>query len=152
LDIQGADQENGGAWYLMNPFVFLLKLITGSGGIVSNLSKAYEKKLEAQSKHDVLLADLDIANMEAELEARRQAKAIRLETAGFWEMRLAVGIVAVATACHYAAVILDSIYQFSWDVAALPAPMDQWEGTIILSFFGLQGAVGIGSALVRRLK
>ena len=131
---------------------FILKLLTGAGGITGDLRKAYEAKLTAQNDHDKLVADLDVKSLEAEVEAKNQATKIRLETAGFWEMRLAVGLVAVATGTHYAAIVLDSVFLFSWNVAKLPAPFDAHEHQILLSLFGLQGAIGIGSALVRRLK
>lgn len=132
-------------------FSFLLSLLTGSGGIAGSLEKAYRAKLDAQNDSERLRAEHEIKILEAEQDARRQAAQIRRETAGHIEVRLAVGIIGLATAAHYAAVVADSIFIFSWNVAKLPAPMDQWEGAIILSFFGLQGAVGIGSAIIRRI-
>lgn len=133
-------------------FGFVLRLLTGAGGITESLSKAYRARLDAQSDKDKLTADLTVRAIEAEIEARRGAREIRMATAGFWEMRLAVGLIGVSTSVHYAAIILDSVYQFEWNVAALPSPFDQYEGHIILSFFGLQAVTGIGSALIARFK
>lgn len=128
----------------------LLGLFTGSGGITKSLERAYSAKLAAETQEQVLAAERDIRVLEAEQDARRQAADIRRETAGHWEMRTAVGIIAISTALHYAAVVADSLFLFEWNVAKLPAPMHEWEGAIILSFFGLQGAVGVGAAIIRR--
>lgn len=129
----------------------LLGLFTGSGGITSSLKEAYTAKLKAETQEQVLLAERDIAILEGEQDARREVAQIRRETAGHWEMRVAVGLIAIATATHYAAVVADSLFLFKWNVAKLPAPMDKWEAAIILSFFGLQGVVGVGSAVIRRM-
>lgn len=132
----------------------MLQWLIGGGvsAILKALSDAYEMKLKADNDHDKLVAEQNVKALEAELEARREVSRIRLETAGFWEMRLAVGIVGVATAAHYAAVVADSIFSFPWVVARLPSPMDEWEGAIVLSFFGLQAAVGLGGSIIRSLR
>lgn len=50
---------------------------------------------------------------------------------------------------HFAAVCVYSVfwcakcaYPVTWTIAALPAPFDQWEGAIVLSYF--VGATGMG--------
>jgi hypothetical protein len=43
----------------------------------------------------------------------------------------------------FAAVVADSIFRFSWNVAALPAPLDTWAGWIVSSLFLVDGAKAV---------
>ena len=61
---------------------------------------------------------------------------------GFWLML----IFAVPLACWFGAVIVYSIfwcagcaYPQDWTIAALPPPLDDWAGGIIVSIFGVVG-------------
>lgn len=116
----------------------LLNWITGS--LVGQLTKAYEAKLAAANETERLVADAALRQVEAEMEARRQAAAIRRETAGFWEMRLITAIIAGCFTLHLVLVTLDTCFQLGWRVPKFPPPFDEWEGTILLSFFGVQAA------------
>lgn len=110
------------------------------GKIIDGIARLNEAKLKAQNDHERLVCDMQIKTLEAELEARRGAKEIRLATAGFWEMRLITFLIAAPFTLHAAAVGLDTTFGFGWGIAAYPKPFDEWEGRILLSFFGLQGA------------
>lgn len=121
----------------------------GASRVADRLANAYEAKLTAQTDAEKLRADVTIKTVEQEAERHEHAARIRVETKGFWEIRLAVGIAAVATSLHYAMVVLDSIFLFPFDIAKLPSPMNEWQGQIILSFFGLQAAMGLGTAVLR---
>ena len=50
----------------------------------------------------------------------------------FWELGL-----------WFTAVVADSIFQFTWNVAALPAPLDTWAGWIVSSLFLVDGAKAV---------
>ncbi|MCB1482876.1 MAG: hypothetical protein KDJ55_13130 [Rhodobiaceae bacterium] len=43
----------------------------------------------------------------------------------------------------FTAVVADSIFQFTWNVAALPAPLDTWAGWIVSSLFLVDGAKAV---------
>ena len=116
----------------------IIKWATGS--LLSQLTEAYTAKLAAQNDEQRLVADAAIKQLEAEMQARAGAKEIRLATAGFWEMRAIAAVIAGCFALHLLLVTLDTCFSFGWRVAAFPAPFDQWEGTILLSFFGVQVA------------
>ncbi len=86
--------------------------------------------------------------------ARAGAREIRLAAAGFWEMRVLTVAIALPFVVHLWLVALDTCFGFTWNVAAFPRPFDEWEGLILLSFFGvyagLSAAQTWASALARK--
>jgi hypothetical protein len=135
-----------------NVFALIAKLFAGP--LIGALSKAYEAKLAADNDESRLIAEAAIKDIERQIADREAAKEIRLATAGFWEMRLIAFAVAAPFAMHAGAVGLDTTFKLGWRIPAYPPPFDQWEGLIILSFFGLQyahkGFTAIASAIRRR--
>lgn len=124
----------------------------GVSAIGDQLRRAYQAKLDAQNDSERIAADIEIKRLEAELAAHSEAVSIRKATVGQWEMRLIVFMAGFPPAAHFAAVCLDSALPGlfpGWTVHALPPPMDQWQGSIILSLFGL-AAVKLGAAAVMR--
>lgn len=113
-------------------FKWLLNLFTG-GGIIDKLTEVWLKKKDSAIESERIQAEVAKHHIEARL-------AIRLATAGFWEMRLLTFIIAAPFAVHAGAVMVDTV--FNWmqlDIPAAPAPFDEWEGAILLSFFGIYG-------------
>lgn len=82
--------------------------------------------IEAGVIKDVVLADLEINRMKLQLAAVNNQ---------WWVTRWIMPAFAYPVAFHFGAVIADSVFLFDWNVAALPKPLDEWEGQIILSFF-----------------
>lgn len=107
------------------------------GGLADQLRRAYEAQLQAKTNADKLAAESTIRALEI-------AQANRLATTDNWGVRLAIGIVAVALCGHVAAVVIASTFPaLGWTVHALPAPMNEWQGTIILSLFGLSAVAKV---------
>ena len=80
-----------------------------------------------------------LAQIDAEIAAGNNAREIRLATAAFWEMRLITAVIAGCMAAHLFAVTLDTLWtSVNLNIPALPHPMNEWEGLILLSFFGVQ--------------
>lgn len=101
------------------------------GGVAGKLAAAYTARENAKTSADRIAADVQIKAMETKL-ASRDSPALQ------W----AVGIVAVAMAVHIALVVLVSCAPWlGWTIHALPSPMNEWQGSIILSMFGV-AAVG----------
>ncbi|MGV1944866.1 MULTISPECIES: hypothetical protein [unclassified Agrobacterium] len=117
---------------------WIVKLLTGS--VLDRLTGLYEKKLQADGAAQKLAAEFAVKQIEADLEVRQNAKEIRLATAGFWEMRTITFLIALPFVIHLWAVGLDTVFRFGWGVPKFPSPMDEWEGAILLSFFGVQVA------------
>lgn len=117
---------------------WFLKWLTGD--LAGALSRAYQQKLNSESERDKVRAEVVIQDINAQIEARRQATDIRLATAGFWEMRLITALIAGCFTLHLVLVTLDTCFQFGWRIPAFPEPFASYQGTILLSFFGVQVA------------
>ncbi|WP_435657930.1 hypothetical protein [Brucella pituitosa] len=119
----------------------ILRWLTGD--FAGALTRAYEMKLKAANDEQRLVADTAIADIQRQIDAASNAREIRLASAGFWEMRLITSIIAGCFALHLLLVTLDTCFALGWKIAKFPAPFDEWQGAILLSFFGIQ-AVGGG--------
>jgi hypothetical protein len=88
-------------------------------------------------------ADTDRERIKADLIAEHlRTRSDWMRAGGFWLML----IFAVPLALWWAAVILYSIlwcqgcaWPQPWTIAALPSPLDQWAGVIVVSIFGVIG-------------
>ena len=120
----------------------LIKWIFGwaSSDLAKALTNAYDMKLKAQTQEQTLVAEAAIEDIKRQLAGMQNAKEIRLATASFWEMRLITAIIAGCFALHLLLVTLDTCFAFGWRIAAFPRPFDEWQGAILLSFFGVQVA------------
>ena len=136
----------------------VVKLILAAfgGSITDKIAGAYEAKLRAANETERLAADQRIRVLEAEQEVARNAKEIRLATAGFWEMRLLTFLVALPFVIHVTLVGLDTNFKLGMGIPAFPKPFDEWEGAILLSFFGIyavgKSVAAIAGAIAARRK
>lgn len=126
-------------------FMAILNLLTGN--VFKTLTNLYAKKLDAANASERLAADVTIEKIKADNEAASNAKEVRLATAGFWEMRFVTFMIAAPFVLHLWAVGLDTVFLFGWRVPKMPPPFDAYEGTILLSFFGVQIASKVSDAL-----
>lgn len=117
--------------------MWLLSWITG--GALKTVA-GYLTKL-SDGKTQIALAEVN-----AEIESRRNARDVRLATKDFWEMRLMTGVVLGIFTFHLCLIALDTFTTGTrweikdWNVPAFPSPIHEWEGAIILSLFGLNVA------------
>ncbi|QQC25722.1 hypothetical protein I6H96_02340 [Brucella anthropi] len=123
----------------------IVKWITGD--LVGQLTKAYEAKLKASNETERIIADVAIKDLERQIADRQAAKEIRLSTSGFWEMRLITFLIAGSFTLHLILVSFDTCFSLGWKIPRYPAPFDEWQGTILLSFFGVQ-VVGQGISAI----
>ncbi len=124
------------------------------GPLISSLLKGYRAKLEAANTADRITAELAIHEIEAGIAARAHAQELRLATSGFWEMRLLTFAIAFPFVAHLWAVWLDTQFKLSWGIPKFPEPMDEWQGIILLSFFGIytlgKTVQAVGAAVAMR--
>lgn len=104
-------------------------------------SSLLQSILGVLSKSTDNATQIALKQIDVELEARAAARDIRLATAGFWEMRLITALIAGCFTLHLCAVTLDTVFALGIKINKFPAPFDQWEGAILLSFFGVQAGV-----------
>jgi hypothetical protein len=86
---------------------------------------------------------LDKDKLKADIiKAQYETRSDYMRSGGFWLMLL----FAAPLALWWASVILYSVlwcqgcaYPQSWTIAALPPPLDEWAGLIVVSIFGVIG-------------
>ena len=110
------------------------------GPVLRALLAGYQDKLAAEQTDKKLTAELAMKNLEAEIAARQNAKEVRLATAGFFEQRLITFLIALPFVIHVLLVGADTNFKLGLQVWAFPKPFVDWEGAILLSYFGLVGA------------
>lgn len=97
----------------------------------AQLAKWLQKREDAKTDAERAAADVQIEALRGRLASR--------DNRG---LQWAVAIVALSMSLHIAAVVFVSMVPaLGWVIHALPHPMNEWQGSIVLSMFGL-AAVG----------
>lgn len=106
-----------------------------TGGLADKVLGAWQEHERAKM---AAMNDAERRAAEERADVRATAKEIRLATAGHWEMRLITALIAGTFTLHLLLVGLDTCFALGLRIAKFPAPFDEWEGAILLSFFGVQ--------------
>ncbi len=109
-------------------------LFTFLSGPLDRILRTVDKRIEAETDKEALKADI--------IKTHYATRAGFMQAGGFVLMLL----FAVPLAFWHGAVLVYSVfwcarcaYPKEWSVAALPSPLDDWAGLIILSIFGVIG-------------
>lgn len=113
-------------------FGFFAKLLTGD--VLGRAFDVVDKKIESETDREKIKGDI--------IKTHYQTRGAWMEAGGFFLM-LAF---ALPLAFWFGSVVVYSVfwcetcmYPKPWVIAALPAPLDQWAGIIIVSIFGVVG-------------
>lgn len=105
-----------------------------TGGVLDRVLRTVDNKIAADTDREKLKADIILEHY--------RTRADFMRAGGFWLML----IFALPLAFWWAAVLVYSVfwcagcaYPQAWSIAALPAPLDQWAGAIVLAIFGVLG-------------
>jgi len=113
-----------------------LRTILGwlTGGVLDRILSTVDKKIENEANRDIIKGEL--------IKAHLRTRAGFMRAGGFVLMLL----FAVPLAFWFASVLVYSVlwcercaYPQTWIIAALPPPLDEWAGWIIMSIFGVIG-------------
>lgn len=103
-------------------------------GILDRALDTVDRKITAETNREKLKADM--------IREHYRTRADFMRAGGLWLMLL----FAVPLAFWWAAVIVYSVfwcagcaYPQEWSIAALPAPLDEWAGLIVIAIFGVIG-------------
>ena len=120
---------------------FLMRM--GFGGMVDKAISHLERRAELQNDREKLRSQTTVElAREAVKEAQIMADYNRSKLAFPW-FWLFAALFLVPLAAWWSAVILDSIFGFSWSVADLPTPqMQEWAGDMIRWLFYVGTGVG----------
>ncbi len=105
-----------------------------TGGALDRVLATVDRSIDAQTDREAVKAEI--------IREAYRTQADRMRAGGFWLML----IFALPLAFWWAAVLVYSVFwcagcafPASWTIAALPAPLDQWAGAIVVSIFGVLG-------------
>jgi len=95
----------------------LLSWVTGGGlnGLAGQLRQAYQAKLDARTKDQVLAAELDIKRLENAVAMAQAANADRYSATSIGRY-----LIVLPFGMWWTAVFIDSTFSMPWDVLALP--------------------------------
>lgn len=105
-----------------------------TGGVLDRVLDTVDRRIDAESDRERIKADII-------RESYRQ-RADWMRAGGFWLML----VFAAPLGLWWASVLLYSVlwchgcaYPRDWTIAALPPPLDEWAGLIVVSIFGVLG-------------
>ena len=105
-----------------------------SGGVLDRVLTTVDRRVAAQTDREKLKADI--------IREHYRTRSDFMRAGGFWLMLLFAAPLAV----WWAAVIVYSVlwcqgcvWPQPWSIAALPPPLDEWAGMIVISIFGVIG-------------
>ena len=114
----------------------LLKTVLGwfVGGTLDRILNSVDHKIDNATERERIKAEI--------VRAHLTAKAGLLAQRTWWFQLFFV----IPLGLWFFAVVIDSVFLFAWNVAALPAPLDQWGGWIVSSLFLIDGGKVLAGA------
>jgi hypothetical protein len=122
----------------------LLKILSlFGGGVIETIVNRVAEHFRQKANEDLaryqtgVAADTQVAlaQINAELEARRKQAEILQADRGWRVTAWIRPLLVYPCVIHFGAIVLDSTFPLGWGIAKLPAPYDTYEQAIILSFF-----------------
>ncbi|MEX3008371.1 hypothetical protein [Hoeflea sp. TYP-13] len=107
-----------------------------TGGTLDRILDTVDHKVDNETERDRIKADI--------IKTHTQAQASLLVSRTWWFQLFFV----IPLGIWFAAVVADSLFHFTWNVASLPPPLDAWAGWIVSSLFLVDG----GKALIGRFR
>lgn len=122
---------------MMRLAAFIAKLVTG--GALDRVLDTVDAKVNAETDKEKIKGEI--------IKAHYATRGDYMRSGGFTLML----IFAVPLGVWFAAVCIfslllceDCLLPVSWSIAALPPPLDEWAGYIIISIFGVIGVDRLG--------
>lgn len=139
----------------MGWIIKLVGLFFGGKSPIDSLGDVYAKFKDSAIEHERLVAQDALSRRNALLQEQQAALMVRLSSMGFWEMRLMTAIVLGQFVIHLSLISIDTFFSsINLGIPKYPAPIDEWEGAIILSLFGIVAAqrsvMSIAAAIATR--
>lgn len=104
------------------------------GGALDRVLSTVDKRIEAQTDKERIKGQI--------IQEHYRSRGDWMRAGGFWLML----IFAAPLAFWYGAVVVYSVfwcagcaYPVTWSIAALPPPLDEWGGLMVIAIFGVVG-------------
>lgn len=120
-----------------------------SNGVLDRVLALAEARMKAETSRRKVEADLAAEEIRAEIKARTEARKVLIAENGyFWSAgRLGRLVFVLPLGFWWAAVCLDSVFRFGWQVAEV-AVLRDWGGVIVASLFLVDGVKAISRGVV----
>jgi hypothetical protein len=112
---------------------FILRFATS--GILDKVLTDLKARADSETERERIDASVAIEHVKAEFARRQAQRDVLIAEQGRLITSLMRPAFAYPLAIYYAAVIADSLFHFTWNVAALPDPIGSWSGWIISAIF-----------------
>lgn len=106
-----------------------------SGGLLEQVLAVLRQRSDAEVAQARMRTDVAIQAITAEQAARLAARDVVVAEQRWWVTASIRPLFALPLLIWWWAVIADSIFRFPWSIAALPKPLDEWAGWIVLAYF-----------------
>jgi len=127
-----------------------LALKLASSGLLDEVLSGLRAEADSAVERERITAQVAVEQIKAELGRRQAQRDVLVAEQGRAVTALMRPAFAYPLAVYYAAVIADSLFHFSWNVAALPAPIGDWSGWIISAIFLSESGERITRTIVGR--
>jgi hypothetical protein len=127
-------------------------LRAASSGLLDKALSGLKAAADSEVERERVTASVAIEEIRAELGRRQAERDVLLAEQGRAVTAFMRPAFAYPLAIYYAAVIADSLFHFTWNVAALPAPLGDWSGWIISAIFLSESGERITRTIVGRRK
>ncbi|MBM3526842.1 MAG: hypothetical protein FJX62_02020 [Alphaproteobacteria bacterium] len=120
------------------------------GPVVNGLINAYKAKLAATNTQDRIAADLAAKEIEAEIEARRQASAIIIAEQGRWYTAIIRPLLAAPVIIYFWKVlVIDKVLGLG-STDPITGMVADWSGMIITAYVGGRSIEKVARIFARR--
>lgn len=128
-------------------FSFILKFFSSAtiGKITDYLTARANDAVQTHGQDTTAATQIVVAQMQAEIAARQ----VQAQVASKHDKL--VSWIGGALAFHITMIVLDSVFHLNWKVDALPAPMDSWEGLIVLTICGAAPVTNIANRVIEKV-
>ena len=106
-----------------------------SSGLLDKTLAALKARADNAVQSEQIQATVAVEQIKAELGRRQAQRDVLIAEQGRLVTSMMRPAFAYPLAVYYAAVIADSLFHFTWNVAALPSPIGEWSGWIISAIF-----------------
>ncbi|WP_412507541.1 hypothetical protein [Roseovarius sp. SYSU LYC5161] len=103
-------------------------------GVLDRVLSTVDKKLDAETDRERIKGEI--------IKEHYRSRGDWMRAGGFWLMLAFAAPLAAWWSAILAYSIFwcaDCVFPQEWSIAALPAPLDEWAGLIVLSIFGVLG-------------
>jgi hypothetical protein len=120
------------------------------GPVVNSLINAYKTKLDAANTRDRIAADLAAKEIEAEIEARKQASAIIIAEQGRWYTAIIRPLLAAPVIIYlWKVIVWDKVLGLG-TTDPIVGMIADWTGMILTAYVGGRSVEKVAQILTRR--